>query len=173
MQENQILIVVEGEPRGKGRPRFASRGKFTQVFTDDATKAYELKIREEVMSTLHGPEMAARLVENRKLKDEELFTLLGISPRFTGPVAIEMEIAHSIRPSWTKKKQEAARLGKIAPTIKIDFDNCAKVFCDAFNGCVWIDDTQVIEARIIKKFSDTPYVLVKVESIDVQGVNEV
>lgn len=172
MASQSVLIVIEGEPRGKGRPRFAARGKFGTVFTDDATKAYELEIQMEVARALYGQNMADRIYAFRKLPANEMFLTLQFAPRFTGPVAMEMVIAHSIRPSWSKKKQEAARLGNVAPTIKIDFDNCAKVFCDAFNGCMWVDDTQVVEARITKRFSESPYVSVRVTPIDLPSAQE-
>lgn len=172
LSAQSVLIVVEGEPRGKGRPRFATRGKFVTVFTDDATRAYELEIQMEVGRSLYGQQMAERIWGLRKLPAKEMFLVLQFAPRFTGPVRFEMEIAHSIRASWPKSKQEAARLGNIAPTIKIDFDNCVKIFCDAFNGCMWHDDTQVIEAAVKKKFSDQPYVMVRVTPIDLMTVQE-
>lgn len=172
LSDQAVLIVLEGEPRGKGRPRFAKVGGFVRVFTDEATKQYELEIQMEVAQALYGRAMAESIWGLRKLPAKEMFLMLGFVPRFSGPVRFDMEIAHSIRASWPKSKQEAARLGNIAPTIKIDFDNCAKVFCDAFNGCMWHDDTQVIEATIKKKFSDQPYVMVRVTPIDLMTVQE-
>lgn len=167
IMERSVLIVLEGEPRGKGRPRFSSRGAYVQVYTDADTLAYEERIQCEVLTLIGGPALVAKTRQIKRATFIQAYRDFGGEPLFKSPVRIEMEIAHSIRPSWTKNKQDAARLGLIAPTIKVDFDNCAKIWCDAFNGCMWKDDTQVIDARIIKIFSDTPYVLVRVIPLDI------
>jgi len=36
-----IKIWIPGQPVAKGRPRFAKRGKFTKVFTDEKTARWE------------------------------------------------------------------------------------------------------------------------------------
>lgn len=172
LSDQAVLIVIEGEPVGKGRPKFAVQGGFVRVYTPEKTRDYELEIQMEVGRALYGQAMAERIYGLRKLPAKDMFLMLQFAPAFLGPVKIDMEIAHSIRASWPKGKQEAARLGNIAPTIKIDFDNCAKIFCDAFNGCMWADDTQVIEANIRKKFSDNPYVSVCVTPIDLMTVQD-
>lgn len=169
LEDQAVLIVIEGEPKGKGRPRFAARGKFVQVFTDDATRAYELEIQMEVGRAMYGQAMAERIWGLRKLPANEMFLMLQFAPRFTGPVAIEMEIRHPIRESWNKAKKAGARDGSIAPTIKPDADNVEKIFCDAFNGCMWIDDTQVIRVTKEKIFSDNPGVSVRVIPLDLQS----
>ena len=43
--------MVEGEPRGKGRPRFMRNG---HTYTDSKTKAYEKLIREEFRKQCPG-----------------------------------------------------------------------------------------------------------------------
>ena len=169
LSAESVLIVIEGEPRGKGRPRFATRGKFVQVFTDDATRSYELEIQMEVARALYGQDMAERVYAFRKLPANEMFLTLQFKPRFTGPVALEMEIRHPIRESWNKAKKAGALDGTIAPTIKPDADNVEKVFCDAFNGCMWIDDTQVIKVTKVKIFSQEPGVTVRVTPLDLQS----
>jgi Holliday junction resolvase RusA-like endonuclease len=164
--DQMAVIVLEGDPRGKGRPKFAARGSFVQVYTDKETAAYERLIQEEVLRLIGGE---ALVLETKKIKRRtfiEAYADMGGKPMFTGPVRLEMEIAHKIRDSWPKRKKEAARLGLVAPTIKVDWDNSAKIWCDAFNGCMWKDDTQVIEAHVVKKFSDDPYVLARVIPLD-------
>lgn len=144
-----VFVLVEGEPKGKNRPRFTVRGhgakRFVQVYTDEATLQYEALIQLEAFRAMNG------------------------RPVITGPVKIVMEIHHSIRPSWNKGKKAGAADGSIAATVKVDFDNCAKVFCDAFNNCVWVDDTQVVEAHITKHFSETPCVSITVTPLDLQS----
>lgn len=164
--EQMVLIVLEGEPKGKGRPRFSTRGGFVKVYTDAATAEYEELIQVEVLRHMGQQALIDRTRQIKRASFIQAFKDFGGQPIFTGPVRMEMEIAHPIRASWSKKKQEAARLGLIAPTIKVDFDNCAKIWCDAFNGCMWVDDTQVVDARITKRFADDPYVLVRVIPLD-------
>ena len=41
----QIHFQVEGDPKGKGRPRFSRAGKFTRVYTDKQTLDYEAVIK--------------------------------------------------------------------------------------------------------------------------------
>lgn len=170
--EKAVLIVLEGDPVGKGRPRFSAHGGFVKVYTDPKTAAYEELIQHEVLRLIGGQGLIDRTKQIKRRTFIEAYKDFGGEPIFKGPVRMEMEIAHQIRASWPKKKQDAARLGLIAPTIKTDFDNCVKIFCDAFNGCMWKDDTQVIEAHIVKKFSDSPYVLVRVIPIDLASAQD-
>lgn len=160
------VVVIEGDPFGKQRPRFANIGGFVRTYTETRTAEYEQLIQEEVLRLIGGDVLVHNTKQIKRRTFIEAYTDMGGKPLFTGPVRIEMEIAHKIRESWTKKKQEGARLGHVAATIKVDFDNCAKIWCDAFNGCMWKDDTQVVDARIRKFFADDPYVLVRVIPLD-------
>lgn len=169
LSDQAVLIVIEGEPVGKGRPKFAVQGGFVRVYTPEKTRDYELEIQMEVGRTLYGQEMAERIWSLRKLPAKDMFLMLQFTPRFTGPVRFEMEIRHPIRESWNKAKKAGVLDGSIAPTIKIDFDNCVKIFCDAFNGCMWIDDTQVVEWSGRKIFSESPGVTVTVTPLDLQS----
>ena len=137
-----ITIVVEGEPQGKGRPRASSAGGFVRMYTPSKTKGYEAEIAYEASQAMLGRDL------------------------MRGPVRVELEMYHSIRKSWAKAKREAAALNKIVPTIKVDADNCLKVFCDALNGVVWVDDVQVVDASIKKRFADEPCVLLRVFPLD-------
>lgn len=141
----QLLIILEGEPRGKGRPRASSAGGFVRMYTPKTTKEAEDEIKAEAVASMRGV------------------------AKFTGPVAVEMQIFHGIRQSWTKAKKAAARANEIAPTIKVDIDNCAKLFFDAFNGVVWDDDVQVVQLTASKQFSDTPCVMVTVRALDLRS----
>ena len=136
-----IVVCVPGEPAGKGRPRASSRGGFVRMYTPSKTKDAEQAIQVEAMASMRGREL------------------------ITGPVAVTMEMCHSIRPSWPSKKRVGARSGEIAPTIKVDIDNCLKLFFDAFNGVVWVDDVQVVKVSAEKRFSDEPCVLVTVTEL--------
>lgn len=169
LSDQSVLIVIEGEPVGKGRPKFAVQGGFVRVYTPEKTRDYELEIQMEVGRTLYGQEMAERIWGLRKLPANEMFLMLQFVPRFTGPVRVEMEVRHPIRESWNKAKKAGAMDGSIAPTIKSDLDNIFKIWFDAFNGCMWVDDTQVVEVSGKKIFSDNPGVSVSVIPLDLQS----
>lgn len=140
-----VFILVEGDPRGKGRPKFARQGGFVRVYTDEKTMQYEALIQMEGFRAMNG------------------------RPLITGPVKIEMEILHPVRASWNKAKRAGALDGSIGATVKPDIDNVEKIFCDALNGCVWVDDTQVTLVTKSKKFSETPCVSILITPLDLQS----
>lgn len=70
------------------------------------------------------------------------------------PVAVRIEAVYGIPKSYSKKKRERALNGELAPTKKPDADNIAKVVCDALNGVAYVDDTQVIDLRVFKRFGE-------------------
>lgn len=78
------------------------------------------------------------------------------------PVALSLVVMHAIPKSWSKRKQDAALAGTERPTTKPDADNVAKAIADACNGVVWVDDAQVVELRVSKRYSATPGVMVEV-----------
>ena len=165
----QLLIILEGEPRGKGRPRFSARGGIVRTFTDEKTADYEREIQLEVFRTMGGQALVESVTEFKKRPMVESFEISGGQPAFTGPVEVEMEIRHPVRASWNKAKRAGALEGSIAPTVKPDPDNVLKIFYDAFNGCVWGDDTQVIKGSFSRCFSESPGVTVIVRALDLRS----
>ena len=78
------------------------------------------------------------------------------------PVALSLVVLRAIPKSWSKRRQDAALAGTERPTTKPDADNVAKVIADACNGVVWVDDAQVVELSVSKRYSATPGVMVEV-----------
>lgn len=130
-----VEIVLDGTPKGKGRPRFSS--KAGRAFTPAATRSYEAALR-----------YAAQVEQ-------------GDRPPFDGPLSIEVEAHMPIPKSWTKRRRADAVAGVAAPTSKPDIDNLIKTI-DALNGVVWADDAQVAEARVCKRFSEKPALKIRV-----------
>ncbi len=124
-----IVFDVPLEPKGKGRPRFSRHGKFTKVYTDQATLDYETAIQ---------------LYANKAM---------GASKPLETPVSVYLYIRVSIPQSYSKKRTEACLSGSERPAKKPDIDNVAKAFLDAMNGTVYLDDTQVVELNIKKVYS--------------------
>lgn len=137
-----VLIVIEGLPVAKGRPKFARRGNFVTTYTPEKTREYENRVAVE-----------ARI------------SMLGMEP-MTRPVKIDIQIFLPIPASYNKAKAQSCREGKTVPTKKPDWENVAKSVCDAFNGVVWLDDSQVTYAYVSKEFSDSPCVVASVTELD-------
>ena len=100
----EALIVIPGQPKSKGRPRFA-RGR---VFTPATTLQYERLVA-----------AAARQV---------------ISEPITGNVQVDILAVYQVPKSWAKALQASARRGDIMPTrpdidnvIKIILDGMNEV----------------------------------------------
>lgn len=140
-----VFICVPGEPVGKGRPRIGRRGKHAMMFTPQKTADYEAIVRQEAEKSMAGQELLA------------------------GPVELKLQIFTAIPKSYSKAKAQAARLGKIAPTKKPDIDNVVKAICDAFNEVVWLDDVQVVDLHVTKRFGEEPCIIAIVTALDLEN----
>lgn len=137
-----VAFELTGKPGHKARHRsrivFPKIGKaFVHTYPDPDTEAYEKVLAQAAALFMRG------------------------RPPTANPVAL---LVHSFRPipvSWSKRDQEAALAGAIRPTSKPDWDNHAKV-TDALNGIVWHDDSQVVDGRSIKIYSDIPALRIEV-----------
>lgn len=147
-----VQFELEGKPGHKGRHRsrivvpkeaWSSDGRnrwlnqaavkkmWIQHYPDEATEAYERILRE-----------AAGLFMRRRAPTER-------------PLALLIHVFREVPVSWSKKDRRAALAGAILPASKPDADNHLKIV-DALNGVVWKDDSQVCDARVIKRYSDRP-----------------
>ena len=59
------------------------------------------------------------------------------------------------------------RSGIIRPTKKPDFDNIAKIICDALNGIAYKDDASIVSAIVEKYYADddNPKVVATIQTI--------
>lgn len=130
--------MLLGQPRGKERPRGTRAGHF---YTPEKTRSYEAALKYAA-----AQEMGAR------------------AP-IEGPVSVELRVVVPIAASWPKKRQIAAVAGQLKPTKKPDLDNILKML-DALNLVVWVDDAQVVEARIIKSYGDKPGIWILVRPME-------
>jgi Holliday junction resolvase RusA-like endonuclease len=133
----EMNYVVEGTPVGKGRPKFARRGKFVSTYTPTKTRTYEDTIK-----------VAARQA-------------MTIEPLQT-PVTVFVYISVPIPASYSKKRKEACLSGFEKPMKKPDVDNVSKCFLDAMNGIVYVDDVQVISLHMTKVYNTVGMVEVMV-----------
>lgn len=144
-QTKTIFICVPGLPIAKGRPKFARRGNFVTTYTPEKTRDYEAIVAAEAVTSMRG---------EAPLK---------------GPLELTMQIFLPIPTSYSKKKAQACREQSMVPTKTPDWENVAKSVCDAFNGIVWDDDSQIVDAHVSKRFADTACVIAIVTPLDLQS----
>lgn len=138
MLADPIVIELAGEPRGKGRPRFSrERGV---AYTPARTRSYESDLRLAAQTVMDGREP------------------LG------GALRVRVEALFPVPASWSRKKREQALAGHVRPAKRPDWENIAKML-DAFNQVVWVDDAQVVEGTIHKRYDARPALRIEVEAI--------
>lgn len=138
-----LTFELRGKPGHKARHRsrvvFPKGGKkpFIHNYPDPATEAYEKVLKEAGALFMRGKAPTER------------------------PVALLVHVFRPIPESWSNRDKAAARAGIILPTSKPDWDNYGKI-TDALNEIVWKDDSQVVDGRVIKRYSDDPALRVEV-----------
>lgn len=130
--EDSVIIVIPDKPVPKGRPRYTRQGR---CYTPKQTLQAEQLVKAVAL------------------------TQLG-SIRLQGALGLELLTVFPVPVSWSKKKRAAALRGEIRPACKPDFDNLAKLYCDALNGLLWEDDKQVVDGRCIKCYGVDPAVVI-------------
>jgi Holliday junction resolvase RusA-like endonuclease len=133
-----ITIEIPGTPRGKGRPRFARRGKHVATYTDDATSTAEATISWHAAQAMVGREL------------------------ITGPVIAAIKLIMPAPKSWSEKKRNQAINGVIRHCGKPDLDNAAKLILDALNGVVYADDKQIHALIITKEYGAAPRTIIEI-----------
>ena len=130
-----MVFTIEGEPRGKQRPRYTVRGGYVHEYTPSETVAYE----KEVKAAFY--EAGGTMID--------------------GPVKIEVWAFCKIPAS---KSRTAAESMQGAPsTKKPDADNVLKIVMDGLNGEAYADDKQVVEAIVHKRYWPDGRVVVDIE----------
>ena len=127
-----VRFTVPGSPQGKARPRF-TKGR---TYTPKNTVIYEKLVRIRYQAAA-----------------------MGITPA-EGPVSVTILARYPIPKSATKAKRAGMISGALLPTKKPDLDNVAKIVCDALNGVAYRDDSQIVDLKVHKYFSETPEVAV-------------
>lgn len=114
-----------------------------RVYTPAATRDYEDRIREEAVAAMGG----------RSLLD--------------GAVEVGVVAIMPIPESWPRGKRNDAARGLLRPLSRPDADNFLKVACDALNGIVWRDDSQITDTQIRKRYGLEPALQIFVRQIEV------
>jgi Holliday junction resolvase RusA-like endonuclease len=140
-----ILIRLDGAPMGKERVRFA---RVTgRTYTPERTVNYESRLAAAAQTAMDGRDL------------------------FDGPLFVEVTAYMPVAESKPKKWKAAALSGEIRPTKKPDADNIFKLL-DALNLVVWVDDSQIVEGRVRKFYSDRPRMEIRVIAAPTEGLFE-
>lgn len=144
--ETVIKIIVPGVPKPwkrAGHRVFTPAGKkaFVTSFTPAETRSEQGVLRMFAVQAMRG-----------------------LPPFAEEPIDLRIAVYLPIAPSWSKKKQAAARGGQIRPTGTPDFDNFIKMI-DAFKGIVWRDDSQVTDQACWLRYSDSPRIVFEIRPI--------
>lgn len=142
----KILFDVPGRPQGKARARTVHKSSKTMSFTPDNTVLYENLIKTCYMAA------SKKIYENKE------------------PLRIHITAYFSPPLSTSKKRRSRMLSGAEYPVKKPDADNIAKVVCDALNGVAYLDDVQVCDLNVEKKYGPTAKVSVEIESIGGDGL---
>jgi Holliday junction resolvase RusA-like endonuclease len=133
-------FTIDCIPVAKGRPRISTRGGFARAYTPAKTRTFEAMIAERARAAV-GP----------------------LDP-YKGAVELEAHFALPVPKSWSKRDRTDALAGVIQPQGKPDLDNFTKALSDALNGIVYADDSQIVSARITKRYGEEPGAAVTVRA---------
>lgn len=120
-------FTIEGEPRGKGRPRWDSVHRRT--YTPDKTARYERMVRKAFLES--G----------------------GVKHDGDTRIAVIINAYFQVPKSYSKKRRQECIDQIDRPTKKPDVDNIAKIILDGLNGVAYEDDAQVTEIICRKYYS--------------------
>ena len=145
--------------------------KLNRINKEKSKINYEFEIQEAITGK-QRPRMntyTGRAYTPTKTKNYEYFVRQNFIYKYPNFEPIEGRvkltiIAYFELPKKRSKIQEAEMLADIiSPTKKPDWDNIGKIISDALNKFAFKDDAQITDTKIVKKYSRTPKVIVRVE----------
>lgn len=135
----KYTFEVLGRVKPKQSTKFAKIGNFVKTYTPSDVKSYSNWVR---------------------------LCFKGTYPDFKpldGAVKLLIEVNFIIPKSYTKKKVQMIEEGYICPTVKPDCDNICKQIADSLNGLAWVDDKQIVNLEVRKRFAERDFVVVSFE----------
>lgn len=127
---------VEGQVKAKQSAKFAKIGNFVRAYTPADVKSYANWVK--LCFKQAYPDF-------KPLEDA---------------VKLKIEVYFMIPKSYTKKKVQMIEEGCMCPTVKPDCDNICKQISDSLNGMAWVDDKQIVNLEVRKRFSKRNYVVI-------------
>jgi Holliday junction resolvase RusA-like endonuclease len=136
--DSPVIIEFAGLPRAKARPRLGRGG---HVYTPERTARYERDL---------GWLGKQAMISRRPFEE---------------PLRLDVVVTLAVPRSWNARRRADALAQRIRPVGKPDIDNLMKSI-DGLNGIVWVDDSQIVQARITKIYGAKPSFWVKVMIAD-------
>lgn len=142
-----MKFIILGTPQPKQSARFKSvkmgAKTFMKSYQPEAVVQNERNIAFDVKSQLPA----------------------GFKP-FTEALKVTMLFVFPPLSSWTKKKHAEMEAGKcIYKTTKPDIDNLQKSVCDAMQGIVYINDSQISDMRCTKIYGSVPMIEIEITEL--------
>lgn len=154
MTQKIVKFIVNGEPMGKGRPRFSTFNGFVRTHTPKDTINYESKVV-----------YAYKSEYKERAFDPHEQIIAHINAYYTIPKVCYRFYKRENVTKLTKNGLDMVS-GKIRPTKKPDCDNIAKIILDALNGIAYHDDSQVVGLVVTKHYAEEPRVEVELRGQD-------
>ena len=145
---NDITFKVEGKVKGKGRPKFANRGKFVKAYTPIDTVNYEQWIRLAYQQACSGQDTGGWEKSYNSLK-----------------MILDIHIARP-KAHYNSKGEVFPRHEFKYPTTKPDIDNIIKVIADSLNTIAYHDDSQIVVITAHKYYKEEDSVTVTLMEIE-------
>lgn len=136
-----ISIMLPIDPVPQGRPRFA-RTRFG-VSTRDPAKSRDYK--QAVAAYTH-----------------QQYT----GPPLTSPLALDVTFYRPIQKGGSKRLRAQKQAGQVLPTVKPDLDNYYKAVTDGMKGIVWVDDNQITDVTMRKRYGAQPRTEITIREIE-------
>ena len=136
-------FVIPGIAQAQGRPR-AGKTFTGRTVVYDPSKSRDYKQYVRIVASQNRPEKP-----------------------YEGQIKMQIDVYRPIPKSMPKYKQKLAVEGQLRPVTKPDIDNYFKSVSDALNGVIYKDDSQIIEIKASKFYSDAPRVEVVVYELKV------
>lgn len=146
--KKSINFAVLGAPMGKERPKATTFGGHARMYTPKKTKSYENKV--------------AIAYQTAYSNEKPIATAISVSL-----VAYFPLLKSDYTPKGALSKSGMRKLnGEERPTKKPDADNIAKAVLDGLNGLAFVDDCQIINLSILKRYSERARVEVYINEVD-------
>ena len=127
------IVIINGEPVPKARPRFGNG----RMFTPKKSADYEKYVAEQY-----------------KLQKGEIFN--------EEPIDIKIRAYFRIPTSASQRKQRAMKVGMEVPTKRPDLDNIIKSITDGLNEVAYPDDKFIVSISATKEYAEEPRVEVEI-----------
>ena len=137
-----ITLELHGDPIPQGRPRFSKRGNFV---------------------TTYDPHHKIKEGYKWQLKSQYREELM------TGPIILSVTFFMPIPKSTSGIKKRQMANGIIHHIKKPDVDNLLKLVCDALNQTIFSDDSQIIEVRAKKIYSNNPGTSIRIIPLNAEN----